>query len=51
MEINTRDYGVIEINQELIIRFDEGILGFEQYNNFILLENQGGWVNIFMKEL
>ena len=42
MEIVTRDYGVIEINQELIIRFDEGILGFEPYKNYILLDDSNG---------
>ena len=42
MKILTRDYGVIEINQELIIRFDDGILGFEPYKNYILLDDSGG---------
>ncbi|MCL2165240.1 MAG: flagellar assembly protein FliW [Oscillospiraceae bacterium] len=42
MEIVTRDYGVININQELIIRFDEGILGFEMYKNYILLDDSNG---------
>ena len=42
MEIVTRDYGVIEINEELIIRFDDGILGFEPYKNYILLDDSNG---------
>ena len=42
MEILTRDYGVVEINAASIIHFDEGIIGFEDYHEFVLLDCSGG---------
>lgn len=36
MKINSTRFGELVINQEDIIRFKEGILGFEQYKNFIV---------------
>jgi flagellar assembly factor FliW len=38
MEIITRDYGIIEIDAASIIRFDEGIIGFEDFHDFVLLD-------------
>lgn len=37
MEIKTRDFGVIEVNSEDIIRFAEPIFGFEDYRDFVIL--------------
>ena len=38
MEIATRDYGIIEIDESAIIQFVEGIIGFENYHSFVLLD-------------
>lgn len=37
MVINTRCFGEIEVSQEKIIRFDSGLMGFEEYKEFTLL--------------
>ncbi|MDR1439382.1 MAG: flagellar assembly protein FliW [Clostridiales bacterium] len=42
MEILTRDYGKIVVDEASVIRFDEGILGFEEYRNFVLLDDSSG---------
>lgn len=38
MKIRTTRFGEIEVNQQDIIRFKEGILGFEQYKNFTIVD-------------
>ncbi|MCL2060004.1 MAG: flagellar assembly protein FliW [Oscillospiraceae bacterium] len=38
MELMTRDYGVVDIDATSIIRFDEGIIGFEDYRDYVLLD-------------
>ena len=38
MEINTRDYGIIDVDASSIIRFDEGIIGFENHHEYVLLD-------------
>ena len=38
MEVLTRDYGIISVDEGSIIRFDEGIFGFEEYHNYVLLD-------------
>lgn len=38
MKIKTTRFGEIEVNQQDIIRFKEGILGFEQYKNFTIVD-------------
>ena len=38
MEIMTRDYGTIEIDATSIISFDEGIIGFGNYHDYVLLD-------------
>ena len=42
MDVLTRDYGIISVGEESIIRFDDGILGFEGYHNYILLDDGSG---------
>ena len=37
MKIETRDFGVVEINESDIITFVRPILGFEEYSKFIML--------------
>ena len=38
MKIKTTRFGEIEVNQQDIIRFKEGILGFEQHKNFTIVD-------------
>lgn len=38
MKLNTKHFGSIEVNESEIICFPEGILGFENVKNYILLE-------------
>jgi len=38
MKINTKFFGEVEINEENIIEFPNGIPGFEQENRFVLLD-------------
>jgi flagellar assembly factor FliW len=37
MDIHTRDYGKIHIDESSIIGFDEGIIGFENFRDYVLL--------------
>jgi len=37
MEIITRDYGTVEVDESAIVRFDDGIIGFEDCRDFVLL--------------
>lgn len=37
MELKTRAYGLVEINPEDIITFENGIIGFEEKRKFVLL--------------
>ena len=39
MEVATRDYGIVEIDESAIIRFEEGIIGFESYHDYVLLDS------------
>lgn len=49
MNIKTRDFGEIEVNEKDIISFKEKIFGFEDYNDFVMLfddevGNSFGWL-------
>ena len=37
MKLNTRDFGEIEIDEQKIINFPEGLLGFEKEKQFIII--------------
>jgi len=37
MEIQTRDYGTVDIDESSIIGFDDGIIGFEAFHDYVLL--------------
>ena len=37
MEIMTRDFGLMDIDENNILKFTLPILGFEQYRNFVIL--------------
>jgi flagellar assembly factor FliW len=42
MKIQTTRFGDIEVPDERLITFPEGILGFPQYHQYALLENEKG---------
>ena len=42
MEVNTRDYGVIDVDESAIIRFEDGIIGFEGYRDYVLIDDAAG---------
>lgn len=39
MKLLTKHFGEIEINEEDIITFNEGILGFEEYKKYVIIDN------------
>lgn len=41
MLLHTTNFGDIEINDENIISFEEGLPGFESLNRFIIINNEG----------
>lgn len=41
MEIKTRDFGVLNIDEKEIIKFPQGLYAFEEYHNFVLIEMDG----------
>lgn len=40
MKLNTTNFGQIEIDEEQIINFPEGLLGFEDEKQFIIIKNE-----------
>lgn len=40
MKLHTKNFGEIEIDEQKIIRFPEGILGFEEERQFVIINNQ-----------
>ena len=38
MQIKTNQFGVIEFDSNLIIKFESGIFGFEQLNDYLLIK-------------
>ena len=42
MKITTRSFGEIEVSEDKIITFEEGIPGFESLQRFIILESEEG---------
>lgn len=40
MKINTKNFGEIEINEDEIIIFEDGIPGFEDINKFIVIKSE-----------
>jgi len=39
MQINTRNFGKLEVSERNVICFDEGLLGMEEYKKFVMLNN------------
>jgi flagellar assembly factor FliW len=40
MELNTRNFGIIHYNEEDVIYFEEGIPGFEELHNFLIIGDE-----------
>ena len=40
MKLNTKNFGEIEIHEQNIIHFPEGILGFEDERQFVIINNE-----------
>jgi len=48
MKITTHNFGEIEFNEDIIINFNAGILGFEQLKKYLLIKADDGifyWLN------
>jgi len=43
MKISNKQFGEIEFEPESIIKFDEGILGFEEHRKFLLISEKEGF--------
>ncbi len=43
MKVNTSRFGEVEIKEEKVITFEDGVLGFENYKKYILLEDGSGF--------
>ncbi len=41
MEIKTRDFGLIDIEEKELIDFPHGVFSFEEHKKFVFIENQG----------
>ncbi|MBR32518.1 MAG: flagellar assembly protein FliW [Spirochaetaceae bacterium] len=41
-QLETKPFGSIEVSEDSILEFPEGILGFEDYRNFAILEEKEG---------
>ena len=37
IKINTRDFSEVEISDDMIMKFPEGVFAFEEYKEFVLL--------------
>ena len=42
MKISTKQFGEVEVDEKLIINFKDGILGFEELENYVLLTEENG---------
>ncbi len=42
MKLSTLRFGEIEVSEEEVIFFPEGLLGFEAYHRFVILNNEDG---------
>lgn len=43
MKINNRQFGEIEYEPNSVVKFEEGILGFEELKEFILISEKDGY--------
>lgn len=40
MIVNTTRFGVIEVNEDSLVTLPEGMIGFEQYRSYVLIEHR-----------
>lgn len=45
MKLQTKQFGEIEFDEEIIIEFTDGILGFESFKKYILITEEEGIFN------
>ncbi|MCF8240157.1 MAG: flagellar assembly protein FliW [Melioribacteraceae bacterium] len=43
MKINTKQFGTIEFDEEKVIKFESGLLGFEEYHDYLLITEENGY--------
>ena len=51
MEIETKNFGQIEIDEDKIINFNQEILGFEEYQEFTLIESEDESVFLWLQSI
>lgn len=42
MKLKTHQFGEVEFNEDIIINFEDGILGFEEYTKYIVITEEDG---------
>ena len=42
MKIKTMQFGEIEFNDDIVINFEDGVLGFEKYTKYLLVTEEDG---------
>lgn len=40
MEVKTKSNGIVNVEEKQLVTFPEGLLGFEQYKNFVLIDSE-----------
>lgn len=40
MEVKTKSNGIVNVEEKQLVTFPEGLLGFEQYKNFALIDSE-----------
>lgn len=52
MKIKTKQFGEIEVPDDLVIRFNDGLIGFEELKNYVLIKLEDNifyWLNSIEK--
>lgn len=47
MKVETRDFGLVEIEEEKLIHFPQGIPGFDEYHDYVILYDDGEEQGLF----
>lgn len=42
MKLHTQQFGEFEFEDDIIVKFDEGILGFEDFKKYVLITEENG---------
>jgi len=40
MNVNTKAFGTIDVNEKLKVKFPQGLFGFEEFNEYVLLDDE-----------